>query len=101
MLCLNMIVRNEAANIERCLASVAPVIGAWVIGDTGSTDTTPELIQRFFAARGIPRRVAPVSVRRLRTGPQRGTGALPKDSPSYRCAEAARLSPCGRTTMWI
>jgi tetratricopeptide (TPR) repeat protein len=49
-----MIVKNEAANIERCLASVAPVIGAWVIGDTGSTDDTPERITRFFAARGIP-----------------------------------------------
>ena len=52
--CLNMIVKNEAANIERCLASIAPVIGAWVIGDTGSTDDTPERIARLFSARGIP-----------------------------------------------
>ncbi len=49
-----MIVRNEAANIERCLASVAPSVDAWVIGDTGSTDDTPERICRLFEARGIP-----------------------------------------------
>ena len=53
-LCLNMIVKNEAANIERCLASVAPVIGAWVICDTGSSDDTIERIERFFAGRAIP-----------------------------------------------
>jgi glycosyltransferase involved in cell wall biosynthesis len=52
-LCLNMIVKNEAANIERCLASLASVISAWVICDTGSTDDTPDRIERFFAARGI------------------------------------------------
>jgi glycosyltransferase involved in cell wall biosynthesis len=53
-LCLNMIVKNEMANLERCLSSVAPHISCWVIGDTGSTDGTREFIQSFFAARGIP-----------------------------------------------
>jgi glycosyltransferase involved in cell wall biosynthesis len=53
-ICLNMIVRNEVANLERCLRSVADHIACWVIGDTGSTDGTQELIERFFAARGIP-----------------------------------------------
>jgi tetratricopeptide (TPR) repeat protein len=53
-LCLNMIVRNETANMERCLAAVAPHIACWVIGDTGSTDGTPEFIRSFFAARNIP-----------------------------------------------
>src|SRR5205085_11409466 len=52
-LCLNMIVRNEAAIIERCLASVAPVIDHRVICDTGSTDDTPERIETFFRERGI------------------------------------------------
>ena len=52
-LCLNMIVKDEAANIERCLESVAPFVTAWVICDTGSSDDTPERIERFFAARGI------------------------------------------------
>ncbi len=53
-LCLNMIVKNEMANIERCLAAVAPHIACWVIGDTGSTDGTQDFIRDFFAARGIP-----------------------------------------------
>jgi glycosyltransferase involved in cell wall biosynthesis len=53
-LCLNAIVRNEAAIIERCLDAVAPYVDAWVIGDTGSTDDTPERIERLFAARAIP-----------------------------------------------
>jgi tetratricopeptide (TPR) repeat protein len=49
-LCLNMIVKNEMANLERCLASVAPHIDCWVIADTGSSD----FIRSFFAARGLP-----------------------------------------------
>ena len=53
-LCLNMIVKNEMANLERCLNSVAPYIACWVIGDTGSTDGTQEFIRSFFAARNIP-----------------------------------------------
>jgi tetratricopeptide (TPR) repeat protein len=53
-LCLNMIVKNETANLGRCLASVAPHIACWVIGDTGSTDGTQDFIRRFFAERGIP-----------------------------------------------
>jgi hypothetical protein len=52
-LCLNMIVKNEAANLDRCLAAVAPYVSCWIIGDTGSTDGTPDLIRSFFAARKI------------------------------------------------
>ncbi len=52
-LCLNMIVRNESARIERALASVAPYIDSFVIVDTGSTDDTKEKIIAFFKARGI------------------------------------------------
>src|SRR6185369_17288555 len=43
--CLNMIVRNEAPIIERCLNSVLKLIDHWVIVDTGSTDGTQQLIQ--------------------------------------------------------
>jgi glycosyltransferase involved in cell wall biosynthesis len=50
--CLNMIVRNEAAVIERCLASVRPFIDCWVIVDTGSVDDTPQRIQSALA--GVP-----------------------------------------------
>jgi glycosyltransferase involved in cell wall biosynthesis len=53
-LCLNMIVKNEMANLERCLTAVAPYISCWVIGDTGSTDGTQDYIRAFFAERGIP-----------------------------------------------
>jgi tetratricopeptide (TPR) repeat protein len=51
---LNMIVRNEADILERCLASLAPHIDYWVILDTGSQDATPTLIEAFFHAAGIP-----------------------------------------------
>jgi glycosyltransferase involved in cell wall biosynthesis len=51
-ICLNMIVRDEAAVIERCLASVRPFIDAWVVVDTGSKDATPELVKQALA--GIP-----------------------------------------------
>jgi hypothetical protein len=43
-LCLNMIVKNEAPVIERCLRSVRPFIDTWVIVDTGSTDDTRQRI---------------------------------------------------------
>jgi len=45
-----MIVRNEAAVIARCLASVLPVIDYWVICDTGSTDGTPLVITETLAS---------------------------------------------------
>lgn len=42
--CLTMIVRDEAHVIERCLSSVIPLVDAWAIVDTGSTDDTKERI---------------------------------------------------------
>ena len=51
-ICLCMIVRNEAAVIERCLESVCGLIDTWVICDTGSTDETQALITA--ALRDIP-----------------------------------------------
>lgn len=53
-LCLNMIVKNETANLGRCLGAVADHISCWVIGDTGSTDGTQDFIRDFFAERNIP-----------------------------------------------
>jgi glycosyltransferase involved in cell wall biosynthesis len=49
-----MIVKNEMANLERCLTAVAPHISCWVIGDTGSTDGSREFVRCFFAQRNIP-----------------------------------------------
>lgn len=40
---LNMIVKDEARVLARCLASVLPYIDSWLIVDTGSTDATVEL----------------------------------------------------------
>jgi glycosyltransferase involved in cell wall biosynthesis len=53
-LCLNMIVKNEMANLGRCLAALADRIGCWVIGDTGSSDGTQDFIIAFFAERNLP-----------------------------------------------
>ncbi len=44
-ICLNMIVKNEAPVIRRCLMSVRPLIDHWVIVDTGSTDGTQDIIR--------------------------------------------------------
>lgn len=53
-LCAHMIVRNEAAIIERALRSAAGVADCCVICDTGSTDGTQAIIQSFCSSRGIP-----------------------------------------------
>jgi Glycosyl transferase family 2 len=50
--CLNMIVKNEAPVIRRCLDSVLPLIDSWVIVDTGSTDGTQKIIRKHL--RGLP-----------------------------------------------
>jgi glycosyltransferase involved in cell wall biosynthesis len=50
-----MIVRNEAAQIAKCLQSVLPLIQAYAIVDTGSEDDTVEIIQRTLA--DVPGRV--------------------------------------------
>ncbi|MEP7276814.1 MAG: glycosyltransferase [Betaproteobacteria bacterium] len=44
-LCLNMIVKNEAHVIRRCLDSVRPFLSHWVVVDTGSTDGTQEIVR--------------------------------------------------------
>lgn len=51
-LCLNMIVKNEAHVIRRCLDSVRPFVSQWVIVDTGSTDGTQAIIREHM--RDIP-----------------------------------------------
>jgi glycosyltransferase involved in cell wall biosynthesis len=50
--CRNMIVRNEAPVIGRCLASVRPWIDAWAVVDTGSTDGTQDRVREALA--GLP-----------------------------------------------
>ena len=48
-ICLNMIVKDEAPVILRCLKSVKPLIDYWVIVDTGSTDGTQKVIKEFMS----------------------------------------------------
>lgn len=43
-ICLNMIVKDAARTIERCLKSVLPLIDCWLIVDTGSTDNTRQMV---------------------------------------------------------
>ena len=56
ILCLNMIVKNEAHIIKDTLTKLlnkVPSIDYWVISDTGSTDNTREIISDFFKERSI------------------------------------------------
>lgn len=47
-ICLVMIVKDEAAVIERCLYSVLPYIDEFCIVDTGSTDGTQDLVRNLM-----------------------------------------------------
>lgn len=47
-LCLNMIVKNEARVVQRCLDSVRPLIDRWVIVDTGSSDGTQDIVREHL-----------------------------------------------------
>lgn len=46
---LNMIVKDEAHVIARCLASVRPWIDGWLIVDTGSRDGTQDVVRAALA----------------------------------------------------
>jgi glycosyltransferase involved in cell wall biosynthesis len=48
------IVKNEEKILERCVQSLLPHIDCAIIIDTGSTDSTPELLMKLFAAAGKP-----------------------------------------------
>ena len=78
-----MIVKNETANLERCLSAVIDHIDCWVIGDTGSTDGTQDFIRGFFAARNMPGELHELPVRQFRAGAQCRAG--------LRLCVAARL----------
>jgi glycosyltransferase involved in cell wall biosynthesis len=52
---LNMIVKNESSIIQQCLEQVLPLIDAYAIMDTGSSDTTIDIIKETL--KDIPGRV--------------------------------------------
>lgn len=52
-----MIVRNESSIIIKCLDSIYKWIDYWIICDTGSTDGTPTIINKFFNEHKIPGRL--------------------------------------------
>ena len=49
-----MIVRNEAAILGRCLDSALPVVDAYVVCDTGSTDGTLAVVAESAGRHGTP-----------------------------------------------
>jgi glycosyltransferase involved in cell wall biosynthesis/predicted GH43/DUF377 family glycosyl hydrolase len=48
---LCLMVRNEAAIVERCLSSIVELIDSWIVLDTGSSDGTQELVRERLASR--------------------------------------------------
>lgn len=56
-LTLVMIVKNESKIMERCLNSVRSIIHSVVISDTGSTDTTVDIIDGWMKDNAIPGKV--------------------------------------------
>jgi len=55
--CLTMIVKDEAAVITRGIASVLPYITHYAICDTGSTDSTVEVVEKYMAEHSIKGKV--------------------------------------------
>lgn len=47
--CLCMVVRDVAPVIRACLDSARPLIDAWLVVDTGSTDGTQDIVRRVLA----------------------------------------------------
>ena len=56
-LCLNMIVKNESKIITRLFDSISHFLDSYCICDTGSTDNTIDIIEKYFAEKNIPGRV--------------------------------------------
>ncbi|PEW00255.1 glycosyl transferase [Bacillus cereus] len=53
-LCLCMIVKNESRIMERCLNATKSIVDFVSICDTGSTDSTPEIIENWCKENEIP-----------------------------------------------
>lgn len=56
-ICLTMIIKNERAIIERCLSRVKDFVDCMCICDTGSTDNTVEVVEKYLHQNSIPGKV--------------------------------------------
>lgn len=56
-ICLNMIVKNEAHVIRRCLDNIGHIVDALAIVDTGSTDETIALMTAWQEEKKIPGKI--------------------------------------------
>ena len=56
-LCLTMIMKNESHIIERTLNNIYRYLTDYVVVDTGSTDNSIALVERFFKSKNIPGQV--------------------------------------------
>jgi glycosyltransferase involved in cell wall biosynthesis/2-polyprenyl-3-methyl-5-hydroxy-6-metoxy-1,4-benzoquinol methylase len=70
-----MIVKNGESLLTRCLKSIAPYCDEIIVDDTGSTDTTPEILRRFGIEPGQGQNPLQVGFDAVRNrGWQRATG---------------------------
>jgi tetratricopeptide (TPR) repeat protein len=104
-LALSMIVRNEAATLRRCLASVRGVAQEMVVADTGSTDATPEIAREFGAqVIAIPWEDDFAAARNRALEPVRSGWVLSLDADEMldpaAGAEIAALTSAGRWAAW-
>lgn len=94
-LCVAAIVRNEQAAIVNMLASVAPVVGSFVVLDTGSDDDTFAVAEAFLTGCGKPfvlQRAAPGRFDTMRNAaldlvPADADWVLMLDADEELCAE--------------
>ena len=89
-----MIVKNEMANLERCLAAVADHIACWVIGDTGSTDGTQDVHHHLLRRNATCR--ASCTVFPSTISSRRAT----RRSTSPRRRRSATTTCCSTTRTW-
>ena len=52
-ICLNMIVKNESKIIIRCFESLKSIVDYIIVTDTGSSDNTVELMNKYLVDNNI------------------------------------------------
>ena len=52
-ICLNMIVKNESKIIIRCFESLKSIVDYIIVTDTGSSDNTVELMNKYLVDNSI------------------------------------------------